>query len=212
MVKIAYTVLLGILLAGLIAPGKFLYAQDAVERVDTIETFVLKGMDDKEITLDSLLADNEMMVLIFTSSHCSWSIHYEQRMKDLHKKYEDKKIGFVAINSNDPSMSESDRAARMRVISPFPFPYLKDADQKVAQRLEATRNPEAFVLVPIKKAEASAKQTFKIAYHGKIDDNPLDAAMVKDAYLDQALSQILAGKQPEPAETSPSGCNIKWIR
>ena len=45
---------------------------------------------------------------------------------------------------------------------------------------------------------------------GKVDDNPLDADMAKEKYLDLAIASALAGKAPATQKTAANGCNIKW--
>ncbi len=148
--------------------------------------------------------DQKAIVVVFTSSHCSWASKYEDRLKSIFQAYQGKGITFIAINSNDSSLSAFDAAARIRQDSPYPFPYLKDADQSVARLFKATKTPEVVVVTP-------SAGRFLIQYRGKIDDNPLDANSVRNNYLPNALDAILAGKKPTETETQASGCNITWL-
>ena len=144
------------------------------------------------------------VVVIFTSSDCAFSMKYQERINKLHEDYATQDVSFVAINSNDSALNSSDAARLMRIQMPYEFPYIKDASQKVASVLEASRNPEAFVLVP------RAGGSYDIAYRGQIDDNPLDASFVENHYLKNALDAVIAGKAPPVPSTEATGCNIKW--
>lgn len=188
----------------------FFVVQAPLRSQEFVSDFTLEDVEGNEVSLSKLAEGKKALVVIFTSAHCSWAVKYETRFNELFDTYKDKPVGIVAINTNDPSMSQSDAVARLRVSSPFPFPYLKDSQQKVAKGLGASKNPEAFVLIPSKGG--SADQMFAVAYKGKIDDNPLDAELVKEHYLKSAISEILAGSEVSVKETPPNGCNIKWIR
>ncbi|MDX2283510.1 MAG: redoxin domain-containing protein [Bacteroidia bacterium] len=168
-----------------------------------VADFSLRNERNEEVKL-SALSGKKAVVVVFTSSNCVWATKYESRLESLYREFEPKQVAFLAINSNDSSLSALDASARMREVSPYPFPYLKDDTQRVAKLFGATRNPEAFVLIP------RPGKGFEIAYQGKVDDNPLDAGMVRYNYLQEALQSVLAGKAPAVPETPASGCNIKW--
>ena len=152
----------------------------------------------------SELQDKKAIVVVFTSSDCAFSMKYQERINSLHDTYQNDQVAFVAINSNDPTLNSEDAAKRMRIQMPYKFPYIKDASQKVAESLEASRNPEAFVLVP------RASGGFEIAYRGQIDDNPLDPSFVENHYLKNAIEAVINNEVPAIKETEPTGCNIKW--
>lgn len=175
-------------------------AQNRVE----IDDFTLTDTrDNKKVSLKSF-ETHKAVVVIFTSSHCSFALKYPDRLNALYDEYSNKQIGFLAINSNDSTLNDSDATARMRAQSPYKFPYLKDNNQTVANKFRATRTPEVVVLQPTKEGK------FISIYRGKIDDNPLDANMVEKYFLKLALEAALSGKPMEPIETEPSGCNIRW--
>ncbi len=200
------------LIAGIVGSlfvGLF-FIQTPLKSQEVIGDFTLVDVEGKKISLSEVAQEKKAIVLIFTSAHCSWAVKYESRLTELSELYGDKPVGIVAINTNDPSMSQSDAVARLRVSSPFPFPYLKDANQEVARALGASKNPEAFLLVP--NAGGAENEAFSVAYKGKIDDNPLDPKLVKQHYLKDAINQVLSGEEVKIKETPSSGCNIKWIR
>lgn len=184
------------LLALAVAPSQ---AQETALAAD----FKLRDQANQEVSL-AKFKDKKAIVVIFTSAHCSWATKYEERIKAIYQTYQAKNIAFIAINSNDSSMSVTDAAARIRQDSPYTFPYLKDDDQAVARLFKVTKTPEVVVLTP-------SAGRFLISYRGKIDDNPLDSNMVRNNYLTEALEAILAGKRPVTPETPASGCNIRWM-
>lgn len=198
MSKFVYVTFLGFII-GLLVFNKPLFAQDQAK----ITGFSLESASGQSFSLDSM-AGKKLTVVVFTSSHCSWAMQYEERLVKFYHNYKDKGVNFIAINSNDPSMSGRDSAARMQTITTFPFPYLKDSDQTVAKMFRATKNPEAVILVPHEKY-------YEIVYRGKIDDNPLDTAFVKEPYLTNAIDSLLSGKKPAVSEVPLRGCDIKWI-
>jgi peroxiredoxin len=168
----------------------------------TIGDFSLKDITGQQVSLKDYL-NRKAVVVIFTSSHCSYAKKYEGRLAEMYQAYAPKGIQFIAINSNDPTMSESDSPEVMRQLRPFPFPYLKDDDQNVARQFNATKTPEVFILKP-------QGGQFAVVYQGKIDDNPLDSQMVKQNFLQEALDQMLSSQPIAPDNTVASGCNIKW--
>lgn len=182
-------------LAGLLSMPLFLQAQ----RQATVSNFILPGeFGDDTVALDSFL-EQKAVVVVFTSYHCSWSVKYMDRLTQLSEEYQEEGVTFIAVNSNDPELE-----GELVRIAPPSFPFLKDVDQVVAKDFGATKNPEAFILVP------SGNQ-FKIAYQGKIDDNPLDASLVRNNFLQDALDLVLAGEKVETKLTPASGCSIKGL-
>ncbi|MEL6132238.1 MAG: thioredoxin family protein [Bacteroidota bacterium] len=147
--------------------------------------------------------DQKAVVIFMTSSNCVFATKYEDRINALYEAYQSKDIGFVAVNSNDPSISDRDDVKVMRQYAPFPFPYVKDEAQIVAKLLGAETNPEVFILLP-------TVETFELAYRGQIDDSPLSAERVEVAYVQQALEAILADTDIPTTFTEAKGCPIRW--
>jgi len=198
MTKLLYSTLMGLAI-GILILGRPLSAQE----LSVVEDFSLSTPDSQVVKLSDY-QDQKAVVVVFTSSHCSWATQYIDRLQKLHKRYGEQDVSFIAINSNDPTLSQRDTEARMQKIAKYAFPYLKDKDQAIAQMFGITKNPEAVVLIPVDDG-------FQMVYRGKIDDNPLDATMVQNAFLDLAIQSVLAGEDPETDATVPNGCSIKWI-
>lgn len=195
MTKLVYTTFLAFMISTVL-----LSVPALAQKVDVISEFSLKD-GETEVKLSDF-KDQKLIAVVFTSSHCSWAKKYEERLKELHKNYSEKGLEILAINSNNAAMNEMDDPSVMRTVTVFPFPYLKDEGQKVASMFQATKNPEVFLL----KYNGTA---FDVLYSGKIDDNPLDASLVKQNFLIDAIESLMGGENPEVKNSPASGCLIK---
>jgi peroxiredoxin len=161
----------------------------------TVDEFTLPDVNGQEHTLKSLKGKNGT-VLIFIAVQCPVSNAYNDRMEKLAQDYKDKGIAVIGINAN-----ASEDAATVKAHAAekhLTFTILKDAGNKVADKLGAARTPEAYFL----------DANNKLLYHGRIDNsqNP-DAIESND--LRQALDSSLAGKPIEKPEAKSFGCSIK---
>jgi hypothetical protein len=119
------------------------------------------------------------------------------------EKYQPKGVKFVGINSNSPNTYEEDSfdnmVKRMNEQN-FPWLYLYDATQDIARAYGALRTPHFFVF----------DENRKLVYTGRAVDNPRDAGEITINDLENALDEILAGKEVTTPVTNPIGCNVKW--
>ncbi len=142
-------------------------------------------------------------VLVFTGVGCPIGDLYMPRLVDLEKRYRDRGVVFLAIDSNvlrEPA-ALADQAKQFNL----PFPILIDDGHKVADALAAERTCEALVL------DAKAH----LRYRGAIDDQyGIGAAREapKQNFLADAIDAVLAGRTPETAGTSVVGCPIERDR
>jgi peroxiredoxin len=172
---------------------------------DKAADFQLKNVDGKLVSL----ADNKAAkgyIVVFTCNTCPYANAYEQRIIDLHTKYAPLGFPVVAINPNDPAVAPGDSFAEMQKrakAKKYGFPYLHDESQAVARQYGATRTPHLYVL-------SRQGPEFRVSYIGAIDDNSEDASLVKTKYLENALTDILAGKPATVDATKAIGCTIKW--
>ena len=108
----------------------------------------------------------------------------------------------MAINPNDASKVPGDSYAAMQT-KKYAFPYLQDESQQVAKTFGATRTPHLYILT-------RQGSDFVVSYIGAIDDNSEDASLVKTKYVENAMTEIIAGKAPSTNSTKAIGCTIKW--
>ncbi|MBD2720969.1 thioredoxin family protein [Hymenobacter armeniacus] len=176
---------------------------DGYQVGDKAADFKLKNIDGKMVSL----ADNKAAkgyIVVFTCNTCPFAKAYESRIIDLNAKYAPKGYPVVAINPNDPAVAPGDSYADMQK-KKYAFPYLVDESQQVAKTYGATRTPHLYVLTR-KGAD------FVVSYIGAIDDNSEDPKLVKTKYVENAMTEILAGKPATTNSTKAIGCTIKWRR
>ncbi len=191
------------LFLGLAVAGTSAYAQ--YKPGDKVENFTLKNVDGNMVSLSSY-SKEKGAVVIFTCNHCPFSVAYEDRIIELHKKYAKKGFPVVAINPNDAVKQPDDSFEKMIVRAKekkFPFAYLWDETQATAKAFGATRTPHVFIL----KNDGGV---FSISYIGAIDNNTEDAKKADKKFVEEAIDALLAGKVPAITETKAIGCTIKW--
>jgi peroxiredoxin len=160
-----------------------------------IEDFKLPDINGAERSLKSL-AGKHGAVLIFISVQCPVSNGYNERMEKLAEDYQAKGVNVIGINSNvtEPISAVKTHAADKH----FTFTVLKDDGNKIADRLGATRTPEAYVI------DAGGK----LVYHGRID-NSQNTANITANDLRDALDELVSGKAISKTGGAAFGCSIK---
>jgi len=164
--------------------------------------FNLKGVDGRMHSLDDY-ADKKAVVVVFTCNHCPTAVQYEDRLVELQRDYAPKGVQLIAINPNEDKGHPTDSFDHMVQRAKdkgFCFPYLRDESQDVARAYGALRTPHVFLL--------NAKR--KVAYTGRIDDNPDDPQAVGRHDLRQAIDEVLARKRVTVPVTKSVGCSVKW--
>lgn len=168
---------------------------------DKAVDFNLKNIDGKMVSMTGM-TDAKGYIVTFTCNSCPYAVKYEDRLIDLHKKYAPQGYPVIAINPNDPEVKKDDSFEAMKVRSDekaFPFVYLFDEGQKVYPQYGATKTPHVFLL----------DKDLTVKYIGAIDDNTNDASAVKVKYVENAIANMEAGKDPDPSFTKAIGCSIK---
>jgi len=168
---------------------------------DTAADFKLKNVDGKTVSLGDY-KDAKGYIVIFTCNHCPFAVAYEDRIIALNNKYAAQGYPVIAINPNDPSVSEGDSFEGMQTRAKeksFTFPYLFDDGQKVFPMYGATRTPHVYLLDKNKV----------VKYIGAIDDNVNEPKNVKVKYLEDAIESLKSGKEIATSFTKAVGCSIK---
>lgn len=142
---------------------------------------------------------NALTVVAFLGTECPLARLYGPRLAELSKEFESKKVGFIAIDSNEQdTMAEMQQYARASQIE---FPFLKDPSNQVADAFGAMRTPQVFVL----------DQQMTIRYQGRIDDQYGIGFSRKEPTskeLKSAIDEMLSGKDVSTAFTPTIGCHI----
>lgn len=164
--------------------------------------FELPGTDGNTYYLKSF-RDAKVLVVVFTCNHCPYAKASEDRLIAIQNDYRDNGVQLVAINSNDDVAYPEDSFEHMVIRArekKYPFPYLRDATQKVAKAFDAACTPDIFVF----------NGERKLIYNGRIDDNWKEPDKVSRHELREVLDAMLEGKEIT-FEVKPSmGCSIKW--
>ena len=164
--------------------------------------FKLKNHDGKEVKLTDY--KGKIVVLEWINHECPFvKYHYEKKttMNDLTKKYKDKKVVWLAIDSTNHQKTEKNKkyAEKNKILHPI----LDDRSGKVGKAYKATNTPHMFII----------NTNGNIAYNGAIDNAPLgkvpkDKELVN--YVDKALKELTSGKTVSIAKTKPYGCTVKY--
>ena len=161
--------------------------------------FTLKNYDGKTISLSDY--KGKIVVLEWFNYECPFvKYHYEQvnTMTALADKYKDKNVVWLAINSTAHQTSaKNDRYAVKHKIK---APILDDRTGEIGRAYGAQATPHMFII----------DTRGKIAYAGAIDSSPLGKGESVVNYVDNALSELTAGKAVSVSRTKPYGCSVKY--
>jgi peroxiredoxin len=194
-----------LLLAAVVWLSSFGPAAPGYEVGNKAIDFKLKNVDNKMVSLADY-KDAKGFIVVFTCNHCPFSKKYEDRINALDKKYSKKGYPVIAINPNDEVSHPEDSFEKMQERAKekkFTFPYLRDESQEIATAYGAAKTPHVYVL-------QKSGSDYLVKYIGAIDDNSDSAKDVKEKYVENAVDNLLAGKEVNPSTTKAIGCGIKW--
>jgi peroxiredoxin len=142
-------------------------------------------------------------VVVFTCNHCPYAIAWHDRILAVARDYADRAVRVLLVNPNDAERYPRDSmdAMRERVARDggWPAPYLRDESQDVARAFDAKTTPDVFVLDP----------DLRLRYRGAPDADHMDDSHGAN-WLRDAIDAVLDGRGPDPAQTTPVGCSVKW--
>jgi peroxiredoxin len=165
--------------------------------------FNLPGVDGRHWDLQACRGENGLLVM-FICNHCPYVKAIRERIVRDTRELLDYGINSVAIMANDPAQYDEDSLENMQRIAAeydFPFPYLFDETQAVAQAYGAVCTPDFF----------GYNKDLQLQYRGRLDASRKEAAPEgSQRDLFEAMVQVARTGQG-PAEQIPSmGCSIKW--
>lgn len=145
----------------------------------------------------------KLLVISFTCNHCPYVIGSDENTRQIADYFVGKGVRFVAINSNSAKTYVEDdfdhMVARMAECK-FPWLYLHDESQEVAEAYGALRTPHFYVF----------DENRELVYVGRAIDNPRDWTLSETHELADAVEELLAGQVVSVSVTNPVGCNVKW--
>jgi len=164
---------------------------------DKFEGFTLTDYDGNKHSLSDY-TESKAIVIMFIATKCPVSNDYNSRMEEVFIEYKNKDVSFLGINSNkSEDISEIRNHAKDNGLT---FTILKDENNIIADKFEASYTPEIYVL----------SNDFELLYHGRIDNSRRESE-VNTTDLRNALDEILSGKSVSSPETKAFGCTIKRI-
>ena len=127
----------------------------------TAPDFSLVSTEGHTVSLDDCRGSRGTVVL-FICNHCPYVIHIAGKLAEIAATYQDRGIGFVAVNSNDTEAYPDDNMDNMIVEKKkrgYPFPYLLDDTQQVAKAFDAACTPDIYLF----------DADLKLVYRGQFD-------------------------------------------
>ncbi len=180
---------------------------DTYQIGDLVKDFELKNVDGNFISMADQ-PKNAGYILVFTCNTCPWAKGYEQRIIDLHNKYMAKGYPVIAIQPNDEQLQPGDSFEEMKKRSDemeYPFPYVIDQTQEVTLAFGARATPQVYLV----QKESNG---YYLRYIGGIDNSPRDGSKATEKWAEDAVDQLLQGKEVSNTHTKAIGCSIKWSK
>lgn len=155
------------------------------------------AVDGKPVSVQP--SERVATVVCFLGTECPLARLYGPRLSDLATRFEQQGVAFVGVNSNrQDSVTEIVTYAEQLKIA---FPLVSDPAQTIADRYEARRTPEVFLL----------NKDLAIVYRGAIDDQyrpGVKRSQVGREHLRTAIEELLEGKDISVPRTTAEGCLI----
>lgn len=169
----------------------------------------MKDVSGTELSLKEAAGKNGLLV-IFSCNTCPFvvgadgSAGWEGRYPELAAFSKRMDVGMVLVNSNEAKRGAGDDMAAMQdrfKSHKYSGHYVLDQNSAVADAFGAKTTPHVFLF----------NKDMKLAYKGAIDDNVANPSEVKEKWLHNAITNLVANKPIEPATTRNIGCSIKRV-
>jgi hypothetical protein len=147
-------------------------------------------------TLDALRTGQELTVLVFWSAGCPCVRRYQERVDGLLDAWPPDRVRVLGVSSNAGESFESAlAAARERGVR---LPLYRDEGGRIAEAVGARSTPTVAVL----------DRAGTVRFLGWLDNERRPGEAGREAWLERAVSSLLAGDAPGPARTPVYGCAI----
>jgi thiol-disulfide isomerase/thioredoxin len=154
--------------------------------------FSLKDLGRSEHRLSNY--KGRIVMVNFWSAECPWAKRVDQDLLPRLAAWGEGVILLpVAANANELVEMLQEAAAERGLLR-----VLHDPHQQVADRYQAVTTPHFYVL----------DEGGILRYRGAYDDVTFRQRTPSRGYLVEAVEALLAGKNPDPAETPPYGCAV----
>lgn len=161
----------------------------------------MKDINGKELSMKDAMKENGVLVM-FSCNTCPYVIKNQERTIAINEYATKNKVGVIILNSNEAQRDDEDSYAAMQAYAKdqhYKWSYVVDKNHEVADAFGANRTPECFLF----------DKNMKLVYHGAIDDSPSDVSSIKRHHLQEAINEMVAGKDITVKESRSVGCTIK---
>ena len=161
----------------------------------------MQDISGKEVAIKDTKKEKGVLVM-FSCNTCPYVVKNEQRIIAISEFAATNKVGVIILNSNEAYRSGEDSYNAMQSYAKeqnYKWNYVVDKNHEVADAFGAKRTPECFLF----------DKNLKLVYHGAIDDSPSDPASIKRIHLQEAIKEMVAGKEVSVKESKSVGCSIK---
>jgi peroxiredoxin len=154
--------------------------------------FELPDLQGQLHTLSELRG--RVVVLNFWSAECPWAERADQVLDAYRQEWgENVTVWSIASNVNESTKMLAETASQRGLAV-----ILHDSRHHVADRYGAQTTPHLFVV----------DRQGILRYQGALDDTNFRQREARRFFLRQAVEAVLAGQDPDPAQTTPYGCTI----
>jgi peroxiredoxin len=164
----------------------------------------MQDISGKEIAMKDAKKENGVLVM-FSCNTCPYVIKNEERIIAINEFATKNKVGVIILNSNEAYRGEDDSFDAMKNYAKgqgYKWNYVVDKNHEVADAFGANRTPECFLF----------DKNLKLVYHGAIDDSPADVSAVSRIHMQEAIKEMVGGKEVSVKESRSVGCTIKRMK
>lgn len=170
---------------------------------DPAPEFSLPGTDGETHDLASF--DHSALLVVFTCNHCPYARAKFDELNSLAAAEDD--LAVVGVNPNDAERKPEDSFDRMvEYVEDGTVAYdayLRDETADVARAYGAVCTPDPFLF-------RRDGDTYRLAYHGRLDDALGPDETATEFYIRQAIDAVQAGEAVDLDPGPSRGCGIKW--
>ena len=162
-----------------------------------VPDFSLTDLEGVVRSLRGELASHKAAVVVFWSCVCSHCLRYDELLRTFRARHPE--IALLAVASRQQETAdELRRAAAERKLA---FPILIDPGGRLARQWFTEQTPRVFLITG----------NLRLQYRGAIDNFQLPGDPDYTAYLEPAISDLLAGRPIAQPDTASFGCAIQSV-
>ncbi len=171
----------------------------AIDQAAALPDTPLLATNRATYKLSELVSGAPATVVEFFSSDCPCQDAHDERLIALYRRYQAQGVRFVVVDANYSAALDHDFAeAKDRN---YPFPIVVDPGGALMKALGAKYATYSVLL------DAAGR----VRYRGGFDSDRHPLSAHPRAYLEDAIGAVLAGRDPNPAETKTLGCALeRW--